>query len=256
MNTDKIVTLEFEHEKAIRIVPIGDIHDGHKDHDEETFDAYLADIIKNKDMYVFLMGDLIECSNRHSVGLYDQVKTVDEQIESVIKKLEPIAKEGRILGMVEGNHERRAKKHAGIDISNQIAKRLNIPYYGIGVVLHIKVRPPDNKRSQVYYVYFTHGDSRARTAGGKINACMRLRDVVNVDCYCMGHVHSLEHHTESVYEPDRWNLRLKRKHFVLTGSYLKYWDSYAQSKGYSPSGSSGSPKIKLHSTFHRISVSL
>ena len=58
------------------------------------------------------------------------------------------------------------------------------------------------------------------------------------------------------YVIERGRAILRPRHYILTGAYLKYWGSYAQEKAYIPSGASGSPKVKLHSDVHRISVSL
>ena len=254
---EEIIKLNFEvpeQRKFMRIMAIGDVHYGNRYHDKNMFQGFIKQALKDEDMHILTMGDLIECANRNSVGLQDQVIPVMEQIEDITKILEPFADKGRIIGLLQGNHEDRAMKAAGIDVSRMLATSLDTKYLGNGTILYISIKNENSRRGQNYTIYGLHGSSAARTAGGKINACMRLRDVVDADLYLHGHVHSLDHHTEELFVVDRGNLQFKKKHYVLTGSYLKYWGSYAQGKAYPPSGTSGSPKIKLHGDMKRISV--
>ena len=155
-----------------------------------------------------------------------------------------------------GNHEKRALKDGAINVNHRISRELKVRDLGVGALFYFQVKKDDAKRGQNYVVYAKHGTSGATTAGGKINAIMRMRDVVKADLYLHGHVHSLQHHSQEIYRVDRGNLVLDKKHYVLTGSYLKYWGSYGEEKSYPPSGTSGSPKIKFHANMNRISVSL
>ena len=256
---EKIIKLNFEvpeGRKYIRMLPLSDVHYGNRYHDGNMFPKYMNQALKDKDVHILGVGDLIECATKRSLGLQDQIIPVMEQVEHMTKILEPFADQGRIIGLLNGNHENRAMKDASIDVSRIMANSLNTRYLGIGTILYLSIRGEKSKRGQNYTVYATHGSSAARTAGGKMNACMRLRDVVDADLYLHGHVHSLDHHTEEVFTIDRGNLQLKKKHYVLTGGYLKYWGSYAQNKAYPPSGTSGSPKVKFHSDFKRISVAI
>lgn len=256
-NMEEIIKLNFnvpEDRKYIRIMAIGDVHYGNKYHDKDMFPKFMKQALKDKDMYILSVGDLIECATKRSLGLQDQVIPVMDQVEDMIEILKPFADENRVIGLINGNHENRAMKEASIDVSRLMSKALDVRYLGIGAILYMSVKGKKSKRGQNYTIYATHGFSGARTAGGKMNACMRLRDVVDADLYLHGHVHSLDHHTEEVFTIDRGNLQLKKKHYVLTGGYLKYWGSYAQGKAYPPSGTSGSPKIKFHSGMKRISV--
>lgn len=232
------------------LMPIGDIHKGNKGHDDFMYKKFLETLYEEKHYKVLGMGDWIECSTTStSFRLYDQVLTIDEQIDQIVEDFKPIADEGRLIGILRGNHEATAVRE-GIDPTHRIAKELGVPNFGAGIVLYVKIG------NQRYHVYATHGSSSARTPGGKMNACMRLKDVVEADLYLMGHLHSLDHTTLDIFHPKRKTMELKRRHFVITGSFLKYLGTYAQAKGYPPSGTSGSPKVKFHSDMKRISVRL
>ncbi len=242
-------------EDGAHLAAISDIHKGNRFHDEKTWVINRDWLYDHKEQYILLLGDLIECSSKHTLGLEDQVMEVDEQIDLIEKDLLPFAEEGRIIGLIIGNHEERAKKHASIDVMRTIAKYLNVPYFGAAQVLYTRVRNEGKKRGQNYVIYAKHGSSFARQAGGKINAVMRMRDIVKADLYLHAHMHDLMHEVQDVYEVDRGSMRLHRKHFVVTGGYLKY-GGYVEKKGYAPTGPSGSARIKFHSDEHRITVKI
>ena len=256
---EKVITLQMRVEKeedSSKLLAIGDSHIGNRHHDDNMYEKFIKWLNVNKDYKVITMGDLIECANKNSVGLMDQIMSVDDQIDQIIEDFGPIVDEGRLIGMLTGNHEKRALKQAGIDVTHRISRELKVKDLGVGALLYLQVKKDDAKRGQNYVVYAKHGTSGASTIGGKLNAVYRMRDVVTADLYLHGHVHSLAHHSREIYRVDRGNLILDKQHFVLTGSYLTYWGSYGEEKGYPPSGTSGSPKIKFHANMNRISVSL
>ena len=232
-----------------------DSHKGNRYHDAENYKINLNWLYKHKEYKVITLGDLIECSTKHSVGLNDQIMSVDDQIDEIIGDFEPLAEEGRLIGMIQGNHERRALKEASVDVTKRIANQLNVPYMGVGAVLYVKVRNANMVRGQNYVVYAVHGNSSARTSGGRINAVMRMGNIVNADLYLHAHLHCLDHEVQDIHEVVRGKLRLKRKHYVITGSYLTY-GGYVEEKGYAPAGPSGSARVKFHTDEHRITVKI
>lgn len=244
------VDLDLVDGKYGEIMPIGDIHIGNKGHDSFMYKKFLKTVKEKKHYKVLGMGDWIECATtRANFRLYDQDLSIDDQIDRIVEDFKDIADEGRLIGVLRGNHEETAVKE-GMDPTHRIAKELGVRNLGAGVVLYIRAG------QQRYHLYAIHGKSSARTPGGKLNACMRMRDVVKSDIYCIGHVHALDHTTLDIFNPKRKTMELERRHFVITGAYLKYLGTYAQAKGYPPSGTSGSPKIKFHADFNRISVRL
>lgn len=243
-------------ENGAHLCAIGDIHLGNRYHDEKQYRINLKWLYKHKEYHIITMGDLIECSSKHTLGLPDQVMEVDDQVEQIEEDLLPFAKEGRLIGMIRGNHEVRALRHAAIDVTRSIAKYLDVHYCGIGQILYINVIGEDSRRGQNYIVYAKHGRSNARTHGGRINAIMRMGNIVdNADLYLHAHMHDLLHEIANPYEVDRGNLRKKRKHYVVTGSYLEY-GGYAEDAGFPPTGPSGSARIKFHSDENRITVKI
>lgn len=239
-------------EKSAGIMAMSDIHYGNRYHDSEMFNIFVQWLKNNPKFYLLLIGDLIEGKTKESVGFFDQVVEIDDQIDYILDVFEPF--KDRIIASTGGNHERATWKHTGHDIAKYIAKELEVPYLKNGGWVYFSVE--GNVGKQVYRSYMTHGSSGATTAGGRINAVMRLKNITRVDLYLHAHMHALLHEKESVYVISNGALKTKEIHYVVTGGYLNYIGSYAQEKSYAPMGVSGSPKIKLHCDFHRISVSL
>lgn len=235
------------------VVTISDVHYGCKMCNVPFFEKVMNWCYNNEDVYVKTNGDLLECSTLSSPSLFDQNIDINDQFDYMVDVLRPLAEEDRLLWMVRGNHEKRILRETGYDIARTLAKTLNIPYFEHGCSYQIKIRQETQKRSQIYTGYMIHGATAARTIAGKLRKCNNLSDVINAEIYEYGHVHELFHNAAPYYDIDRGRIVKRRRHYILTGGYLNY-GGYVQEKGYRPVAL-GSPKIKLHTNSHRISVS-
>jgi len=242
---------KFDSEKEI-IVPLGDLHLGSKFFDEDLLKYNLEWCYKHKAKLI-LMGDMVETATKDSVGagVYEQSEILDKQIEHFLYLFKPLAKEKLILGIHPGNHEFRVYKHSGLNIIKSMARELKIKYFDWGKLHYLVVG------NQGYTLYSTHGASGARLPHTKIKGALDLANLVEAEIYCMGHLHQLSHHVRNFYNVDKRSKKVieSQKHFLLTGSYLTHWGSYAHMKSYEPMRK-GSPKIKLSGVEHSIRVSL
>ena len=236
----------------LTICTMGDEHIGSKFHNR---DEHLRNIewAYENEVPLILMGDEMETATKTSIGagVFEQTEIVQEQLEDVVSRYAPLAEKGLILGVHLGNHEARVMNSSGANLSKILATMLNTKYLGAGAVHYFKVG------NQGYTMYTTHGNSASTLAHTKIKAAIKMSDMVDCEIYAMGHVHALDHHVRNFYKP---NLRKKtidtyQKHFIITGSYLNHWGSYAHTKAYVPS-KVGSPKIKLGGEKKSIRVSL
>lgn len=243
---------DTEYDK-IEIIALGDIHYGHKHLNKKLFREMLDYIYNTPNLYVIGMGDLLECSTKTSVGggVFEQENFVQQQYEDMVTLLKPIADEGRLIGLHDGNHELRIYKNSGFNITKVMCRELGCKYLDYSIMHLIRVG------KQNYSIYSTHGSSGATTPGGRVNALLRLGLIYDAEAYLLGHVHSLEHFTQDRFKTNLRNKTVSttRKHYVITGSYIDYWGTYAQSKGYQP-GQLGSPKIKLYKDKHLIRVTV
>lgn len=209
--------------------PIGDTHIGHKNSSPRDLAELLASIPKTPNHRILLMGDLVDCGTKDSIGAsaYEQMINPNEQL-NLITDLFASHKE-QIDGAVMGNHEYRIFKGSGVDIMEQFCKQLSVPYllYS-GVVTYSNSIKSMTHFKRAYNINLFHG-----RAGGSIEnalrACKTMSQKVTADAYLMGHCHHKAHTTRIMKYVDSRNGKIidAKQSFVLTGQLLKYDDSYA-----------------------------
>jgi len=212
-------------------------------------------------------GDLCESSVRTSKGeIYKQVGSPQDQRDQMIEWLEPI--KDKILGMTIGNHELRIKNEVGIDICQDIAKALGVPYRAEGIILKISFGNYNNHtkgKPFTYWGYATHGYGGARTAAAKAVKVERASHLIHADFYLMSHDHVVNAAPVVYLMPDPRNhidpktgftvgrVVSHRKMLIKTNAYLK-WGGYAEMGGFSPSdletpivklAGEGKPKVRV-----------
>ena len=238
--------------EKLTLVLMGDEHLGSKHYDEDEHRRNVEWCYENG-IPIILMGDQLETATRQSVGagIFEQDDIVQEQLEKSVGLYKPLADAGLIIGVHIGNHEARVFNHSGANLSKILAQMLDTKYLGVGAAHIIRVG------GQSYTMYTTHGNSGARLPHTKIANILKAQAMIDVDIYAMGHVHQLSHHVQNYYRVDKRDKTVKeaQRHFILTGSYLSHWGSYAQTQNYEPARK-GSPKLKLSGLEKRIRVSL
>jgi len=221
--------------KKLIIVPLYDIHLGHHAHRSEKFLSYINWIKETPNVFTFLGGDLMENALDDGRGMsYDQDKNPETQLDELTKILAPIAH--KILVSVPGNHEQRTEKKSGIDISQVLAERLNIPYFCGPVFMDILAN------GYRWSFYIQHGNTFSRTKGGKMNAAARPKTFTGlVHFFVSGHVHDKNVGSESLLIQDPVNCRLQQveQWFVVAQSFLGWYKTYAYRAGWQPPAPGG-----------------
>lgn len=221
------------------VVFLGDCHLGSPQFDRQRFLNMVEYCVKNN-IYVFLMGDLIEMSTRDSVGagVYEQEFIGQSQYEQMVTILQPLAKKKLILGLLDGNHEERVYKMTGVDVSKMMARELGVKYLGDACWNKFTVG------KQSYSIYSLHGRTGSRFDGTALLALERISTSFFCDLVVMGHAHKLISSTVIIQRIEHGLVREHKKTLLITGSYLKYDGGYAQTVGL-PMSKLGSPKVKF-----------
>ncbi len=234
-----------DHDHAY-VVPLSDLHEGHPNCDKPKFRGYRDWILGRDNAFATIGGDMMDCVLLNSPGSrYEATMSPDDQMESVIVELRPLAEAKKILIIVGGNHEERISRDAGIDVCRIIARELKVPYVKDMACLALRVGKLRNGKKAAYTVGITHGVGGGRTQGGKAAALERFGGVGCWDIYIMGHVHSMTTFQRLHMVPDlqNGNIIKKKQTFVSSGSYLGYGD-YGARGMFSPA-KLGSPRIRL-----------
>ena len=229
---------------------VSDVHYGSPQCDVGRFLRQLEYCRKNG-LYVWLGGDLLEMALRDSVGaaIYEQNIKAQSQYEQMCEWLRPLAKAGLIVGTHQGNHCERVYRSTGINIMKAMANELDVPYLGDACWNVFTVG------SQHYSIYSLHGRTGARFDGTALLALERISTSFSGDAVLMAHTHKLSNSSVITQRVVGGRVKEYKKHLVLTGSYVSYDGNYSQVVGL-PIPKLGSPKLKLFSKRHDISVSI
>jgi hypothetical protein len=227
---------------------IGDAHYGSPQFDQKRFLVNLDYCLKNG-IYVLLMGDLLETATRYSVGagVYEQEKNPTDQGEQMVEWLRPLAEEKLIVGAHIGNHEERIYKESGFNVTKAMCRELGIRYLGDACWTNVKVG------SESYLIYSLHGRTGSRFDGTALLALERISTSFFCDLIAMGHCHKLITSSVIIQRVVNGLVKEFKKYLLITGSYLRYDNSYASALGL-PLSKLGSPVVKFHGNQHDLSI--
>jgi predicted MPP superfamily phosphohydrolase len=214
----------------VELMHLTDLQYGSKGFLQEKFLQYREWLLSSPNRFVVLGGDLIDAATILSVGSpHDNTGEPIEQVDGVCELLEPLAKRGRILGYVGGNHERRTIKTYG-DCGRTIARELKVPY-SRGVQL-IDIR---FGKHQPFKVSLWHGGGHAQTKGAKAQMIHRFMGRADSHVYLVGHLHDAMLLFDCRQQRVGNRIKLQKIAGIMSSSFLEYWNSYAEVAAMSPS---------------------
>lgn len=226
--------------KNIDVILLGDIHRGSAQFDEPLFNKVIKYISENENCYTVLMGDLIDNALKNSKSnIYCAVESPKDSIDWIVNKLKSI--KHKILALTSGNHEDRTSREAGIDITANIAERLDLTErYSEGpFILYVSLGTSRNRKGmyQTFTIFGTHGSGGGSSQSGALNKILSLANIVpNADIYLMGHTHKPLITFENRYLINS----VARTHvehealYVNGGSFLNFEGSYGEKNLYKP----------------------
>lgn len=228
------------------ILPLGDIHIGAPEYNEKKFLKFRDWVAQTPNTFVVLPGDILNCATKTSKSdTYSETMPVQEAKKYAVKVLEPI--KGKILGIVRGNHEARVWRESGDDPAEDIAMALGVDYNPHGLYLNLKVGQYHKTRdSRINYLfYMTHGHGGGSTKGAKTNVLAKTSNIVDADCYVVGHIHFMNTFKDKYLRPDVKHSRMEfvTRTYVSAGSFLD-WGGYSEDMMLPPS-KLGAPRIRL-----------
>jgi len=219
-----------------KLVILSDVHQGADGHAKAEFDQTMAWIKKNN-AYVALAGDLVDMgiATPGDKSSFDKILgnalPPTDQVQLCMDTYKPLAKKGRIVASVGGNHEARLQRAAMVNLPALIAHHLEVP----NCLGAIACRFEWGKKHSALGV-ISHGKSGAtgniwRELRTKLLALYPAADFVTA-----GHTHHLEHQIDHSLQMDSngenvWGI----KHLIRTGNYMNRSGSeYSQEANYTP----------------------
>lgn len=250
---------------------LADLHIGSPNCDVSMIKHLVAENVENH-WFCCLGGDILDVGLKSSKSdCYTQTMTINKALDKAYKLLKPLADAGLILGAVQGNHENRLTRDAGLDLTYQLMCRFGLeelynPNSVLAVIRVGKRRDALRKSKKgsvrrdiayTYVVHLTHGHGGGTTPGGRANALTRARLKIDADVYLQGHTHHSDVQLGSCLRVNRSSASVSQieQVFVCCGSCLTYDDSYGEAMNLSPSDNRF-PRVFLSGTEHHVEATL
>tara|TARA_R100001530_G_scaffold118953_1_gene86111 strand:- start:114 stop:956 length:843 start_codon:yes stop_codon:yes gene_type:complete len=249
----KILDTEFT---SIEEVVISDVHYGNPFFSMPHLKHTLDWIMKKPNRFFSTNGDLLEAIIKSSKGdIHHQVLSPKQQRDDMVDLLKPYKE--RLLCMTGGNHEARIFNETSIDLTEDMANALGVPYRAEGMLFKISFGRGNRSNLNkpfVFWGYMTHGYGGARTKSAKAVKVERTRTFIHADWFAMSHDHVVNVAPDIYLMPDNrgkeedndfisGRVTAKREILIKTNAYLK-WGGYAEAGGFPPSDLS-TPVIKM-----------
>ncbi len=211
---------------ALTLTLLSDLHVGSRESDHTAIQRVLHQLDTDPDLYAVLIGDLANMALKESKSdIYQSALNPQEELELLQKWLSPV--KHKLLAAVPGNHEMRAWRSAGLDVTGILAQYLDIPHADTGLVIQQSVG------TIPYTIFIHHGVLSGGRTTGKFESNRRLAQMVDADCYLSGHLHHGYVMREAHFRPGTAGLeRHEHLHAVCT-SFVGY-EPYAEWSGFPP----------------------
>lgn len=221
--------------------------------------AYVAD---TNNAYCVLNGDILDYASRSSIGdTESRTLNIMEQLERAVELFTPI--KDKIICITNGNHENRAYRKEGIDMSKMIAMQLGIDdrYSQTSAFVFLRFGTPlhnhgDKKRKMLYTLYVNHGSGGGRKEGAKAIRLADMASIADADIYIHSHTHLPMIMKQGFFRVDIANSAVANatKLFVNTASNLDY-GGYGAAQEFKPN-SKDAPVVYLNGRTKEMSAKL
>ena len=179
--------------KSIEIVIFSDWHYSDPNSAHDLIKRDIDYVLSHDNAYCVWVGDLMNCALKSSISdVYGDLSPMTE-LSALSQLLAPVVP--KTIGVVDGNHEARHYKTNGVDMTRLLCRQLGLEdkYEPDALVLFIRFGRDDNAanrhRPVLYTVYLTHGFGGGRKEGGKIQRLADCAEIIDCDCYVVGHTH-------------------------------------------------------------------
>lgn len=257
---------KIDYKDVLTIIPFSDLHLGSRSCAEGKIDRLFKRIVDTPDCYAIGLGDYADLVIKNDIKRFmgsctkDELlncldSAVNEQRNLVVRKLQPLADAGKLIGLLEGNHEESIKKHHSFDIMQDICERLKVPNLGYSCFFNLVLSKKGNRRG-VVTIYAHHGFGWSKKVGSAMNRREDLMGKYDADLILLGHDHFCGGtRLVRLYATTADKPKIKEKPVIIaaTGTYHKTaiqgYTSYSERAGYPPQPL-GSVEITIDYTGH------
>ena len=247
----KVIKIDLSQDlKQIELHTFADEHIGDAQCDLIRLKERLKYVAETPNAYCILNGDILDNASRTSIGdIEARELNIMGQIQQGVELFEPI--KDKILCITNGNHENRAYRKEGIDISKIVANQLGIgdKYSPTSALLFLRFGKQSshrNHRPTLYSIYCNHGSGGGRKEGAKAIRLADMASIVDADIYIHSHTHLGMIMKQGFFRTDLGTSSIQNvtKLFVNTSSNLNY-GGYGEAQEFKPN-SKDTPVIYLN----------
>ena len=219
--------------ETIVIYVVHDVHYGNHLFQSEKWKRLKAEILSKPNHFVIFVGDLMEMAVPGSKSdMFSQTVPPDAQKEWVAYELGELAKEGRVIAVVSGNHEHnRATKICGLYPLYDACcwARIQDKYRENFAVVDIAMGDRKSNGKQYHYVGFVTHKAK------DLKNWSTADTLEGFDFLLYGHDHDPKEHARAhlVYDTKNKIVKTKCIETINCGSFLSY-GGYAARAGYRP----------------------
>lgn len=233
----------------INVYPLGDLHIGSPEFDQEQWDKWKKIVSEDERGYIVLIGDLMDNGLRNSkTNVYDATMRPHDQKKYLERELRPMAH--KILGGVQGNHEHRSNIETDECPMYDVMAKLDVEDYYRQNMAFIKVSlgAKNAERQWSYNIVLGHGGSRTKTE--KFSYAIDGMDVLFT-----GHTHqgTSEFPSKIVIDPRNNNVYTSGYVHITVPAFLKS-GGYGLRNMYMPRDNKRIPMITLHGDQKHVGV--
>lgn len=178
----QLIDIKYDNNTTLNIYPLGDVHIGSKEFDEELFQQWIETVKADPNGAVVIIGDMMNMGLRNSKSnVYEETLSPMMQKELCYELLNPI--KDKIIGGCSGNHEYRAVKEVGTNPLYDVFCRMGIEDKYRENACFIKLTVGKcGKNPNTYALVLTHGSSKNKDEKWTYS-------VDGCDCFISGHTH-------------------------------------------------------------------
>jgi hypothetical protein len=247
----KTIKVELSQDiKQIELHTFADEHIGDANCDLARLKERIKYVAETPNAYCILNGDILDNASRSSIGdIETRELNIMEQIQHGVELFTPI--KDKILCITNGNHENRAFRKEGIDISKLVSMQLGLGdiYSPTSALLFLrfgKLSSHHQNRRVLYTIYCNHGSGGGRKEGAKAIRLADMSSIVDADCCIHSHTHLGMIMKQGFFRTDLQSSTVQHvtKLYVNTSSNLDY-GGYGEAQEFKPN-SKDTPVIYLN----------
>jgi predicted phosphodiesterase len=238
--------------RSLELHIFADEHIGDDNCDIARLKERIEYVATHENAYCVLNGDILDYASRSSIGDIEARQfNIMEQIEKGVELFSPI--KDKIIAITSGNHEGRAYRKEGIDISKLVALQLGLEekYSASSAFIFLRFGKQSSGRHNrpvCYTIYMLHGSGGGRKEGAKAIRLADMASIVDADIFIHSHTHLPMIMKQGFFRVDTANSAVANctKLFVNTSSNLNY-GGYGEAQEFKPN-STDTPIIYLNGT--------